>query len=136
MNKLFIDHQSPPTENKTFKNQKKILLLEGETIISQTVSFWARMTQNVLNCCFTVHYRVTVCGVTSLPSSVHGDESGVERLSHISTAMAVHFLLIYKYRYIQMLFFSNSKNDFLLKMLCTIFLSNYPAKTYSRHPST
>lgn len=65
------------------------------------------MTQNVCNCCFSVHHRVTLSGVTSLPFSVHGDESGVERLSHISTAMAVYFLLIYKY--IQMLFFQFQK---------------------------
>lgn len=55
-----------------------------------------------------------------MPFSVHGVESGVERLSHISTAMAVHFLLLYKY--IQMLFFfSNSKNDFLLRCFVQYF---------------
>lgn len=76
------------------------------------------MTQNVFNCCSTVHYRVTVCGVTSLAFSVHGDESGVERLSHISTAMAVHFLLIYKY--IQMLFFPIPKMTFYSDALYNI----------------
>lgn len=48
---------------------------------------------------------------------------GEERLSHISTAMAVRLLF---YKYTQMLFF-NSKTDFLLKTLCTIFLGNRPA---------
>lgn len=97
-------------------------------------SFNAWMTQNVFNCWFTVHYCVTVCGVTSLPFSVRGDESGVERLSHISTAMAVHFLLIYKY--IQMLFFFPIQKLTFYSRRFVQYFSVTIQQTYSRPPST
>lgn len=58
-----------------------------------------------------------------MPFSVHRDKLGVERLSHISIAMAVHFLLIYAFFQFQKWLFT--------QMLCTIFLSNYPANIQS-----
>lgn len=68
---------------------------------------------------------------------VHGDETGAERLSHISTAMAFLFNIEIYTDAFSFLFSPPVQNlTFYSRALCTILLSNSPAKTYSRHPST
>lgn len=142
--KLLIHLSSITTYCKQEEEKKQPSSPEGRSIIYKSVSpnellfrhEWLRMSSAA------VPQRTIasqLCGVTSLPFSVRGDESGVERLSHISTAMAVHFLLIYKY--IQMLFcfvlvfFPIPKMTFYSRCFVQYFSATIQ-QTYSRHPST
>lgn len=141
---LLNGHQSPPTANNKINPYPRTW---GSGSISKAVlnelpPCRLGITRDIClgffflsNCSVTVHFGgVTVRGVPSSPFSVHNNDSGVERLSHISTAMAVHFLInIYN------IFFPVFLVSFFFQFENRLFYSdalyNNSQQTYSRQPS-